>query len=52
MKNLTKRVMLSVISSIYDPLGFAAPFVLEGRRILQNFCEQNVKWDVKVCNDV
>ena len=49
---LTKRVMLSVISSIYDPLGFAAPFVLEGRKILQSLCEQNVKWDVKVCNDV
>ena len=48
---LTKRVMLSVISSIYDPLGFAVLFVLEGR-ILQSLCEQNVKWDVKVCNNV
>ena len=49
---LTKRVMLSVMSSIYDHLGFAAPFVLEGRRILQSLFEQNVQWDVKVCNDV
>ena len=32
-KTPTKRVMLSVISSIYNPLGFAAPFILEGRRI-------------------
>ena len=45
---LTKRV----ISSIYDHLGFVAPFVLEGRRIHQSLCEQNVQWDVKVCNDV
>ena len=51
-KPVTKRVMLSVISSIYDSLGFAAPFALEGRRILQSLCEQNVRWDVKVCNDV
>ena len=33
--SLTKMTMLSMISSIYNPLGFAAPFVLEGRRILQ-----------------
>ena len=49
---MAKRVMLSVISSIYNPLGFAAPFVLEGRKILQSLYEQNVQWDVKVCNDV
>ena len=36
---LTERVMLSVISSIYNPLRFAAPFVLE-ERILQSLCEQ------------
>ena len=28
---MTKRKMLSIISSIYDPLGLASPFVLEGR---------------------
>ena len=36
----TKRVMLLMISSIYDPLGFSAPFILEGRRILQELCNQ------------
>ena len=49
---LTKKVMLSVLSSIYDPLGFAAPFVLERRGNLQSLCEQNVQWDVKSCKDV
>ena len=49
---LTERVMLSVISSIYNPLRFAAPFALEERRILQSLCEQSVHWNVKVCNDV
>ena len=49
---LTERVMLSVISSIYNSLCFAAPFALEERRILQSLCEQNVHWNVKVCNDV
>ena len=44
-KTLTKRVMLSVISSIYNPLGFAAPFILEGRRISQGLCNQDIQWD-------
>ena len=42
---LTKRKMLSIISSIYDPLGLASPFVLEGRQLLQILCNQNVQWD-------
>ena len=32
---MTKRGMLSVISSMYDPLGLACPFLLQGRRVLQ-----------------
>jgi len=40
-QSITKRVMLSIISSIYDPLGFAGPFILEGRRQLQNLCNQD-----------
>ena len=40
---LTKRVMLSVIISICNSLGFAAPHVFEGRKIIQIFCEQNVQ---------
>ena len=43
--------MLSMISSIYDPLGFAAPFVLEGR-ILQGLCNQNLACDMEVNDDV
>ena len=42
---LTKRKMLSIISSIYDPLGLARFFVLEGRQLLQTLCNQKVQWD-------
>ena len=43
-RNLTKRIMLSIISSIYDPLRFTSPFVLERRQLLQHQCNQNVQW--------
>mgnify|MGYP001794661878 CR=1 FL=1 len=32
-KSNTRRGFLSMLSSIYDPLGLVAPFILEGRRI-------------------
>ena len=44
-KPITKRVLLSMISSVCDPFGFAAPFMLEGWRILQRLCNKNVQWD-------
>ena len=40
-----------MISSTYDPLGFAAPFILEGRRILQGLYNQSIKWDNEVSSD-
>ena len=33
-----KRGMLSMVSSIYDPLGLVSPFVLERRQIIQVLC--------------
>ena len=32
---LTRRGILSTVSSVYDPLGLAAPFLLKGKIILQ-----------------
>ena len=34
-KPLTRRGMLSTLSSIYDPLGLCAPFLLKGKQIIQ-----------------
>ena len=31
----TRRGVLSIVNSVYDPLGFAVPVMLEGRKILQ-----------------
>ena len=41
----TRRGILSVISSVYDPLGFAAPFTLPAKKILQDLCREEIGWD-------
>lgn len=41
----TRRGILSTVASIYDPLGFLAPYVLNGKRILQEMCNQGTGWD-------
>lgn len=48
----TRRGILSTISSIYGPLGFVAPVLLEGKTILQELCRNNAGWDDPVPNDV
>lgn len=37
-KPSTRRGLLTVVSSIYDPLGFISPFVLLAKIILQDVC--------------
>eukprot|EP00794_Sanderia_malayensis_P004021 gene4021-4570_t len=50
-KPLTRRGVLSSISSIYDPLGVAAPFLLQGRKILQQLCSDKKEWDDDLSED-
>lgn len=40
-----RRGVLATISSIYDSLGFVAPVLLTGKRILQLLCKDNLDWD-------
>ena len=39
-KPLTKRTLLSVTNSLYDPLGFLAPVVLEARLLYRQVCQE------------
>ena len=47
-KPMTRRGVLSVVSSIYDPLGFIAPVVLPAKMILQRLCKENTSWDQEI----
>ena len=51
-KPLSRRGILSTVSSIYDPLGLVAPVILQGKRILQELCRDGVDWDDKVPEDI
>ena len=48
---LTRRGILSTISSVYDPLGIAAPFLLVGKKILQDLCRTKLGWDDEICEE-
>ena len=45
---LTKRGILSVTNSLYDPLGFIAPVVLKARLIYSEVCKQKLEWDDEI----
>ena len=38
-KPLTRRGKLRVVDSVYDPLGFAAPYTLTAKRIMQEMID-------------
>ena len=44
----TKRGLLSVMSSVFDPLGIASPMVLPARILIQNLFKKNIGWDDKI----
>ena len=48
----TCRGILSVVASLYDPLGFVSPFALRGKCILQELCHMGKGWDESHPEDV
>ena len=47
-KPFTRRGLLSMLSSVYDPLGLAGPLNLWGRSIIQTLCKDNFGWDKRI----
>ena len=44
----TRRGIRSVISSIYDPLGFVARLILPAKAILRDVCRKGLDWDDRI----
>ncbi|XP_015115597.1 uncharacterized protein LOC107040164 [Diachasma alloeum] len=44
-RTITKRVVSSEIAQIFDPLGFIAPVVVQGKILLQDLWRLKLKWD-------
>lgn len=40
--------VLPIVSSVYDPLGFGSPYVLQAKIILQELCRKKLKLDVHI----
>ena len=49
---LTRRVILSVYSKIFDPLGFVQPFILQPKLIIQKLCQLGLSWDEAVPEEI
>lgn len=44
-KPVTRRGILSIVSSLFDPLGFIAPYIMKAKLLLQDLCRKKLGWD-------
>ena len=49
---LTRRIMLKFLASIFDPLGLVSPLVVEGKLLLQQATRLQLDWDVSVPSEL
>ena len=46
--DLTKRILLKTLASIYDPQGYASPALIDGKRLFQEACKLHIPWDEEI----
>lgn len=51
-QRITKRVILSVSSMLYDPMGWLCPFIINAKLIIQMLWESGVEWDEAVPHEI
>ena len=50
--NTTKRNVLSVIASFFDPLGYISPITSQGKIIFQLLCKSKINWDDSIHKEI
>ena len=45
---MTRRGILSIVCSVYDPLGFVSPCILPAKAIQQDLCLKGLGWDDQI----
>ena len=45
LRRVTRRIILSTLAAIYDPMGFVAPLVLIAKLMFQELCGRSCTWD-------
>lgn len=45
INSVTKREILKVVASIYDPIGLCSPVLVTGKKLFQEACKLKVDWD-------
>ena len=48
----TRRGILSMVSQLFDPLGFLQPCILPVKRLLQKTCQLGIDWDGVIPTDM
>ncbi|XP_063404523.1 uncharacterized protein LOC134687988 [Mytilus trossulus] len=51
-KPITRRGVLSSINSLFDPLGFISPVILQGRILMRDIIAETTDWDLPLSNDI
>lgn len=46
----TKRGLLSIVSSVYDPMGFISPITIRAKLLFQDECRRKKGWDEPLTN--
>lgn len=52
MESLTKRQLLSIVMSLFDPLGLVLPQAVVGRLILREIWNLDCEWDMIVPEEI
>ena len=42
---MSKRGILAIVGSVYDPFGLISPYVLVARQLLRELCRSKIGWD-------